>query len=319
MKVLVTGGAGFIGSHLVDRLVDAGHQVSVLDKLTYAAKREYVHPEARLYVGDISDRGTVGNVVAKSQPDAIYHLAAETHVQRSIFTAEEFLRANVFGTFVLLDEALAHWTKKGKPDAFRFVNISTDEVFGSLGADAAPWTEASQFEPNNPYSASKAAGEHLVRAWNHTYGLPTVVTRSANNFGPRQHEEKLVATTILRTIRGETVYLHGNGLQKRDWLDVRDHAEALERACRLAPGTTVNLPGAGEHTNLEVVCAIQGRLREMGYEPKMAYGADRPGNDLRYAMSGERAQALLGWKPKRRLLEELRGVIEWYVQAEEFA
>ena len=327
MKILVTGGAGFIGSNLVRHVIRrTPHEVVNIDKLTYAGNLgslRDVEGDSR-YVfarADLADAGALREVFRDHRPDAVMHLAAESHVDRSIDGPGAFIQTNVVGTFNLLQAALGWWREAGSHPAFRFLHVSTDEVYGSLGMSDPPFTETTAYQPRSPYSASKAAADHLVRAWHSTYGLPVLLTNSSNNFGPYQFPEKLVPLVILKGLREEAIPIFGTGENVRDWLFVDDHCEALVAVLnRGSVGRTYNLGGGRELSNLEMVRAICGILDEEnprpGGEPHselIAFVADRPGHDLRYAIDSRRVLEELGWSPRSEFVESLRGTIRWYL------
>ncbi len=326
MKILVTGGAGFIGSAVVRLAVSRGHGVVNLDALTYAACLDNVASVAGspLYAfeqADIRDRAALDRVLAKHQPDAIMHLAAESHVDRSIDGPADFIETNVNGTFTLLEAARAYWVGKGRPEGFRFHHISTDEVFGTLGA-TGKFTEDTPYAPNSPYSASKAASDHLVRAWHETYGLPVVLTNCSNNYGPFHFPEKLVPVVILNALAGKPIPVYGTGENVRDWLYVEDHADAL--LCVLEKGKlgrSYNIGGENEARNIDLVRIICGLLDEMRpdgapHDRLISFVADRPGHDLRYAIDPARIRAELGWRPSVTVEEGLRRTVRWYLENE---
>jgi len=329
MKILVTGGAGFIGSAVVRRAVADGHAVVNLDALTYAACLDNVAGVAGspLYAfeqADIRDRAALDRIFAEHAPDAVMHLAAESHVDRSIDGPGAFVETNVNGTYNMLEAARAHWLRAGRPAAFRFHHISTDEVFGSLPADPqVKFTEDTPYDPRSPYSASKAASDHLVRAWHETYGLPVVLTNCSNNYGPYHFPEKLVPVVILNALAGRELPIYGRGENIRDWLYVEDHANAL--LCVLEqgrPGRSYNIGGENERTNLDLVrtlCAILDELRprESGsYADQIAFVTDRPGHDARYAIDPTRIRDELGWRPSVTVEEGLRRTVQWYLDNE---
>ena len=327
MKILVTGGAGFIGSAVVRLAVSKGHSVVNLDALTYAACLANVAPvtNSPLYEfeqADIRDRAALDRIFAVHAPDAVMHLAAESHVDRSIDGPGDFIETNITGTFNLLEAARAYWTRAGKPDGFRFHHISTDEVFGSLGPTGM-FTEDTPYDPRSPYSASKAASDHLVRAWHETYGLPVVLTNCSNNYGPYHFPEKLIPVTILNALHGKPIPVYGNGLNIRDWLYVEDHAEAL--LCVLergALGRSYNIGGENERTNIDLVRTICALLDEMkpraagSYAELITFVADRPGHDARYAIDPSRIRDELGWRPSVTVEEGLRRTVRWYLDNE---
>lgn len=328
MKILVTGGAGFIGSAVVRLAVSRGHDVVNLDALTYAAclanvasvadKDGYAFEHA-----DIRDADALGRIFETHKPDAVMHLAAESHVDRSIDGPGDFISTNIDGTYQLLQAARTYWEKQGKPDSFRFHHISTDEVYGTLGADGM-FTEDTPYAPNSPYSASKAASDHLVRAWAETYGLPVVLTNCSNNYGPFHFPEKLVPVVILNALAGKPIPVYGAGENIRDWLYVEDHADAL--LCVLENGKlgrSYNIGGENEAKNIDLImmiCAILDRLRaqETPYADLITFVADRPGHDLRYAIDPTRIRNELGWRPSMTLEEGLEKTVRWYLENEEW-
>ena len=323
MKILVTGGAGFIGSAVVRQAIARGDHVINVDSLTYAACLANVAEAASsdryvLEVTDIRDRAAMDKVFAAHQPDAVMHLAAESHVDRSIDGPGEFVSTNVIGTYTLLEAARAYWVEKGRPDGFRFHHISTDEVFGSLGSEGL-FTEETPYDPRSPYSASKAGSDHLVRAWAETYGLPVIVTNCSNNYGPYQFPEKLVPVVILNALRGKPIPIYGKGENIRDWLYVEDHAAALLLALDKGElGRSYNIGGFNEVKNLDLVrklCAILDELRpaQHPYADQIAFVTDRPGHDQRYAIDATRVEKELGWTPSVTVDEGLRLTVQWYL------
>ena len=323
MKLLVTGGAGFIGSAVVRRAVRQGHEVVNLDALTYAACLDNVAEVAgsNLYSfeqADIRDRAALDRVFALHRPDAVMHLAAESHVDRSIDGPADFIETNITGTFNMLEAARVHWVASGRPAGFRFHHISTDEVFGSLGPTGL-FTEGSAYDPRSPYSASKAASDHLVRAWHETYGLPVVLSNCSNNYGPFHFPEKLIPVVILNALAGRPIPVYGRGENVRDWLYVEDHADALLTVVtRGSVGRSYNIGGLNEVRNIDLVGKICALLDEM--HPKGApharligFVADRPGHDARYAIDPARIGAELGWRPSVTLDEGLRLTVRWYL------
>lgn len=328
-KLLVTGGAGFIGSAVVRHVIrDTDWLVANLDKLTYAGNLESLgdaraSDRHRHFKVDIVDRAAVDAVLAEVQPDAVLHLAAESHVDRSIDGAAPFIETNVKGTFALLEATLSYWRKLDVAvrSRFRFQHISTDEVFGSLGA-TGKFSEASPYAPNSPYAASKAASDHLVRAWHHTYGLPTLTTNCSNNYGPYHFPEKLIPLVIIRALRGQRLPVYGRGENVRDWLHVEDHAEALTLVLdRGQPGETYNIGGDSERTNIVVVRQICQLLDEMlpesPYRPHEAlieFVIDRPGHDARYAIDAAKLGTALGWRPRHDFDSGLRSTVAWFLQ-----
>lgn len=326
-SILVTGGAGFIGSNFVLQWL-ARHDEPVvnLDRLTYAGNLDNLAAVANdprhIFVrGDINDRALVERLLAEHRVRAIIHFAAESHVDRSIHGPEDFITTNVNGTFHLLEAARAHWSglDAGKREAFRFLHVSTDEVYGSLGPHDPPFSETTCFAPNSPYSASKAASDHLARAWHHTYGLPVLITHCSNNYGPYQFPEKLIPLMILNAVAGKPLPIYGDGLNVRDWLYVIDHCQALLRVLEAGrPGETYNIGGSNEKTNLEVVqalCAILDELRPEGapHARLITFVKDRPGHDRRYAIDAGRMERELCWKPKESFESGLRKTVEWYL------
>ncbi|WP_127902091.1 dTDP-glucose 4,6-dehydratase [Solirhodobacter olei] len=326
MKILVTGGAGFIGSAVVRLAVARGHAVVNLDALTYAACLENVASVATspLYAfeeADIRDRAALDRVFATHRPDAVMHLAAESHVDRSIDGPGAFIETNVTGTYNMLEAARAYWTAEGKPEGFRFHHISTDEVFGTLG-ETGQFTEDTPYAPNSPYSASKAASDHLVRAWHETYGLPVVMTNCSNNYGPYHFPEKLIPVVILNALAGKPIPVYGQGTNVRDWLYVEDHADALLKVLTEgAVGRSYNIGGENEARNIDLVhmiCAILDRLRPEGapHDRLISFVTDRPGHDARYAIDPTRIRTELGWRPSVTLEEGLERTVRWYLDNE---
>jgi dTDP-glucose 4,6-dehydratase len=323
LKLLVTGGAGFIGSAVVRQAVARGHEVVNLDALTYAANLANVADVSgsNLYSfeqADIRDRARLDQVFGEHHPDAVMHLAAESHVDRSIDGPGDFIETNVTGTFNLLEAARAYWTKQGKPESFRFHHISTDEVFGSLGPEGK-FTEDTPYAPNSPYSASKAASDHLVRAWAETYGLPVLMTNCSNNYGPYHFPEKLIPVVILNALHGLPIPVYGQGLNVRDWLYVEDHADALLAVlARGAVGRSYNIGGENEARNIDLVQMICTLLDEMHpggapHDRLIAFVTDRPGHDARYAIDPTRIRTELGWRPSVTLEQGLRRTVRWYL------
>lgn len=327
MKILVTGGAGFIGSAVVRLAIARGHTVINLDALTYAACLENVASVAdsdrySFEQVDIRDRAALDTVFARHTPDAVMHLAAESHVDRSIDGPGDFIETNITGTYNMLEAARSYWTAQGKPEAFRFHHISTDEVFGSLG-ETGMFTEHTPYDPRSPYSASKASSDHLVRAWAETYGLPVVMTNCSNNYGPFHFPEKLVPVVVLNALAGKPLPIYGNGANVRDWLYVEDHADALLTVLdRGALGRSYNIGGENELSNLELVrmlCAILDRLRPRAdgpYAELITFVADRPGHDARYAIDPTRIRTELGWRPSVTVEEGLERTVQWYLDNE---
>lgn len=327
-RFLVTGGAGFIGSAVVRRVIDTtAHEVLVVDKLTYAGNLESLAPVAsnarfRFKRADIVDAAAMRRIVDEFSPDVIMHLAAESHVDRSIDGPGEFIQTNLVGTFSLLQAALAHWRNlpAERRSGFRFHHVSTDEVFGSLGATGY-FYEDTPYQPNSPYSASKAGSDHLVRAWHHTYGLPTVMTNCSNNYGPYHFPEKLIPLTIINALKGEPLPVYGTGENVRDWLHVDDHAEALLLVAEQGTvGESYNIGGHNERTNISVVRSICRLLDELApdatvreRETLIAFVADRPGHDARYAIDAAKIARELGWTPRHSFDSGLRHTVQWYL------
>lgn len=329
MKLLVTGGAGFIGSAVVRQAITAGHSVVNLDALTYAACLENVasvadDPQYVFVQADIRDRAALDDAFETHRPDAVMHLAAESHVDRSIDGPGDFIETNITGTYNLLEAVRTYWINNNKPEAFRFHHISTDEVFGSLPSDPdVQFTEDTAYDPRSPYSASKAASDHLVRAWHETYGLPVVITNCSNNYGPYHFPEKLVPVIILNALAGKDLPIYGDGSNIRDWLYVEDHADALLLVLQKGElGRSYNIGGENERTNLELVqtlCSILDNIRprEKGsYADQITYVKDRPGHDARYAINPERISQELGWRPSVTVEEGLRQTVQWYLDNE---
>ncbi|HKU95054.1 MAG TPA: dTDP-glucose 4,6-dehydratase [Vineibacter sp.] len=328
MKILITGGAGFIGSAVVRHMIrSTAWHVVTLDKLTYAGNLDSLaealdHPRHRFHRADICDRSAMDRILAEEQPDAILHLAAESHVDRSIDGAAPFITTNIVGTWTLLEAALAYWRglSGAARDRFRFQHISTDEVFGSLGAEGL-FTEDTPYRPNSPYSASKASSDHLVRAWHHTYGLPTLATNCSNNYGPYHFPEKLIPLVIIRALRGEKLPVYGKGENVRDWLFVEDHAKALLAVLERGKiGETYNVGGHSERRNIDVVRAICTLLDELAPDPQgrpherlIEFVTDRPGHDQRYAIDPSKIEREVGWKPHHTFESGLRETVQWFL------
>lgn len=331
MKVLVTGGAGFIGSAVVRRAVGAGVSVVNVDALTYAANLESVKSVSGsdLYHfehADIRDRAALDGVFLRHRPDAVMHLAAESHVDRSIDGPADFVSTNLLGTFNLLEAARFYWDKVGQPDHFRFHHVSTDEVFGSLPSDPnVKFTEATAYDPRSPYSASKAGSDHLVRAWCHTYGLPIVMSNCSNNYGPYHFPEKLIPVVIINALSGRQIPVYGDGQNVRDWLFVDDHARALMKVLREGEvGEGYNIGGDSEVTNIDLVrtiCSILDDLRPMAsgaHSDLIKFVPDRPGHDRRYAIDARKIRQDLGWEPSVTLRQGLKITVDWYIANEEW-
>ena len=329
--MLITGGAGFIGGNFIlQRMNEAGPSIVNLDKLTYAgnlrnlqsisgnARYEFVH-------GDVGDRILVRQLLEKHRPNAIVHFAAESHVDRSILGPDEFIRTNIDGTFGLLEETRAYWTALSEQERprFRFLHVSTDEVYGSLGPDDPPFCETTAYAPNSPYSASKAASDHLVRAYHHTYGLPTLTTNGSNNYGRFQFPEKLIPLMILNALDGKPLPVYGDGKNVRDWLYVEDHCEAIAAVLHGGlPGETYNIGGWNEKPNLEIVetiCDLVDEMKPRTGTPRrelITFVKDRPGHDRRYAMDARKMERELGWKPKETFESGIRKTVRWYLENE---
>lgn len=329
MKILITGGAGFIGSAVVRLAISRGHEVVNVDALTYAACLDNVASvsDSPLYAFeqvDIRNRAGLDTVFATHKPDVVMHLAAESHVDRSIDGPGDFIETNITGTFNMLEAARKYWVEAGKPEGFRFHHISTDEVFGSLPNDpSVMFTEETPYDPRSPYSASKASSDHLVRAWHETYGLPVVLTNCSNNYGPFHFPEKLVPVIILNALAGKNLPIYGDGSNIRDWLYVEDHADALLLVVEKgALGRSYNIGGENERSNLELVkslCAIldEKRPKSSGsYADQITFVTDRPGHDARYAIDPSRIRTELGWRPSVTIDEGLALTVEWYLANE---
>ncbi|WJY22420.1 dTDP-glucose 4,6-dehydratase [Fontisubflavum oceani] len=326
MKLLVTGGAGFIGSAVVRLAIARGHAVVNVDVLTYAACLENVasvadDPNYSFEKADICDASEMDRILAQHRPDAIMHLAAESHVDRSIDGPLAFMETNLRGTATLLEAARRYWEAAGKPAQFRFHQISTDEVFGSLGPEGQ-FSEDSPYAPNSPYAASKAGADHLVRAWHETYGLPVVLSNCSNNYGPFHFPEKLIPVVILKALAGEDIPVYGTGSNVRDWLYVEDHADALLTVLQTGEtGRSYAIGGEAEARNIDLVkslCAILDRKRPKNhaYADQIRFVADRPGHDQRYAIDPSRIQEELGWRPSVTLEEGLERTVDWYLDNE---
>jgi dTDP-glucose 4,6-dehydratase len=328
MTIIVTGGAGFIGSNFVlDWLAHGDETVVNLDALTYAGNLHNLDAlrgnAKHVFVqGDICDRALMDKLFAEHQPRAVVHFAAESHVDRSIHGPGEFMRTNVQGTFTLLEAARAHWgaLEGDAKNGFRFLHVSTDEVYGSLAPDAPAFTETHAYEPNSPYSASKAASDHLVRAWHHTYGLPVLTTNCSNNYGPYHFPEKLIPLMIVNALAGKPLPVYGDGMQVRDWLYVRDHCSAIRAVLAQGRlGETYNIGGWNEKPNIDIVktiCALLDELRPNAagsYTRHIAYVKDRPGHDRRYAINARKIERELGWRPVETFESGIRKTVQWYL------
>ncbi|MEO9884436.1 MAG: dTDP-glucose 4,6-dehydratase [Balneola sp.] len=326
MKILVTGGAGFIGSALIRFLINnTEHVVINIDKLTYAGhleSLELIKDSNRYFFeqADICNSERMNSIFSEYKPDAIMHLAAESHVDRSIDGSAEFIKTNIVGTHVLLETAKSYWSdlEKEKKKDFRFLHVSTDEVYGSLG-DHDLFTEETAYDPRSPYSSSKASSDHLARAWFHTYGLPVLITNCSNNYGPFQFPEKLIPVVILKALQGEDIPVYGKGENIRDWLYVDDHAKALFKVLSSGkPGETYNIGGHNEKKNIDVVhtiCDTLGELipKETNYRDQITFVTDRPGHDFRYAIDASKIDKELGWKPDETFETGIKNTISWYL------
>jgi dTDP-glucose 4,6-dehydratase len=332
--ILVTGGAGFIGSNFVlDWLAQSDEPVVNLDKLTYAGNLENLaslQGDARhtFVHGDLGDRALVDQLLAQHRPRALLHFAAESHVDRSIHGPEDFIQTNIVGTFRLLEAVRAYWSGLPEPEkaAFRFLHVSTDEVYGTLSPQDPPFAESKAYEPNSPYSASKAASDHLVRAWHHTYGLPVLTTNCSNNYGPYHFPEKLIPLMIVNALAGKSLPVYGDGLQVRDWLYVKDHCSAIRRVLEAGRlGETYNVGGWNEMPNIEIVhtvCALLDELRPRAdgssYKAQITHVQDRPGHDRRYAIDARKIERELGWRPAETFQSGIRKTVQWYLSNPEW-
>jgi dTDP-glucose 4,6-dehydratase len=334
MKLLITGGAGFIGSAVIRHIIrHTADSVVNVDKLTYAGNLESLAEVAdsdryAFEQVDICDRAEVEGVFREHQPDAVMHLAAESHVDRSIDGPAEFIQTNIVGTYTLLEVARAYWNglDAERRDAFRFHHISTDEVYGDLEGPEGLFTEETSYAPSSPYSASKASSDHLVRAWQRTYGLPTLITNCSNNYGPYHFPEKLIPLMILNALEGKALPVYGKGEQIRDWLYVEDHARALYKVVTEGEvGETYNIGGHNEKQNIEVVntiCALLDELAPSQHSPYanlITYVADRPGHDLRYAIDADKIERELGWRPEETFESGIRKTVQWYLDNQEWS
>ena len=324
MRILITGGAGFIGSAVVRKAIKEGHTIKNIDKLTYAACLESLdsicdHPNYSFEKIDVCNRDDLIDCFNRFKPDAIMHLAAESHVDRSIDAPSTFIYTNIIGTYEILEASRHFWKKEGQPESFRFHHISTDEVYGSLGATGL-FTEKTPYDPKSPYSASKASSDHLVRAWHETYGLPIVLTNCSNNYGPFHFPEKLIPVVIIKAISGEKIPIYGTGDNIRDWLYVEDHADALLSVIKDGEiGRSYNIGGKNEATNLELVqkiCVLLDNLQpqKTPYADQITFVTDRPGHDQRYAIDPSRIINELNWKPSVTLDEGLKKTVLWYLE-----
>ena len=334
MTILVTGGAGFIGSNFVlDWLGQSDEPIVNLDKLTYAGNLENLASlqgdAHHVFVqGDLGDRALVDRLLAEHKPRAVLHFAAESHVDRSIHGPEDFIQTNIVGTFRLLEAVRAYWPALPEPKktAFRFLHVSTDEVYGTLRHGDPPFAETNPYEPNSPYSASKAASDHLVRAWHHTYGLPVLTTNCSNNYGPYHFPEKLIPLMIVNALAGKPFPVYGDGLQVRDWLYVKDHCSAIRRVLEAGSlGETYNVGGWNEKPNIEIVhtvCALLDELRPKAdgssYKNQITHVPDRPGHDRRYAIDARKIERELGWKPAETFETGIRKTVQWYLDHPEW-
>ncbi|MBU1443040.1 MAG: dTDP-glucose 4,6-dehydratase [Gammaproteobacteria bacterium] len=327
--ILVTGGAGFIGANFVlEWTARSDEPVVNLDKLTYAGNLETLasltgNPRHIFVQGDIGDSALVDRLLAEHRPHAVLNFAAESHVDRSIHGPEDFVQTNVLGTFRLLESVRGFWSGLGEGEkaAFRFLHVSTDEVYGSLSATDPAFTEDNKYEPNSPYSASKAASDHLVRAWHHTYGLPVLTTNCSNNYGPFHFPEKLIPLMIVNALAGKPLPVYGDGMQVRDWLYVKDHCSAIRRVLEAGRlGETYNVGGWNEKPNIEIVRTVCALLDELSpradgrpYSDQISYVTDRPGHDRRYAIDARKLERELGWKPDETFDTGIRKTVEWYL------
>jgi dTDP-glucose 4,6-dehydratase len=328
--IFLTGGAGFIGSNFVlDWLAKCDESVLNLDKLTYAGNLENIaslqgDPRHLFVQGDIGDRALVEQLLAQHQPRAVVNFAAESHVDRSIHSPGDFIHTNIVGTFRLLESVRGYWSAlpQDKKDAFRFLHVSTDEVYGTLAKDDPAFTETHPYEPNSPYSASKAASDHLVRAWHHTYGLPVLTTNCSNNYGPYHFPEKLIPLMIVNALAGKPLPVYGDGMQIRDWLYVKDHCSAIRRVLEAGQlGETYNVGGWNEKPNLEIVLTVCELLDELrpkadgsSYKAQITHVQDRPGHDRRYAIDARKIERELGWKPAETFETGIRKTVQWYLE-----
>ena len=330
MNILITGGAGFIGSNLIRQILDeTSHRIVNVDKLTYAGNLSSLadcaeNPRYCFEKADLCDAAALQTLFSKHRPDAVMHLAAESHVDRSIDGPGEFIQTNIVGTYNLLQAAREYISAFNFPISdFRFLHVSTDEVYGSLSTDDSGFSETTPYTPHSPYSASKASSDHLARAWHDTYGLPVLVTNCSNNYGPFQFPEKLIPVVILKCLRGESIPVYGKGENIRDWLYVGDHCAALRTVLKGKPGETYNIGGNNEQTNLELVkhiCAILDELHPgpQRYDTLISFVTDRPGHDLRYAIDPTKIHTELGWEPRETFQTGVRKTIQWYLENQEW-
>lgn len=334
MTILVTGAAGFIGANFVlDWLEQSNEPVVNLDLLTYAGNLENLKelegdPRYQFVFGNIADRELVSKLLADTKPRAVINFAAESHVDRSIHGPGEFIQTNIVGTFNLLESVRGYWNElpEAEKAAFRFLHVSTDEVYGSLSKEDPPFSETNQYEPNSPYSASKAASDHLVRAWHHTYGLPVLTTNCSNNYGPYHFPEKLIPLCILNALNGKPLPIYGDGQQIRDWLYVKDHCSGIRRVLEAGQlGETYNVGGWNEKANLDVVntlCAILDELKPradgQSYSTQITFVQDRPGHDRRYAIDARKLEKELGWKPQETFETGIKKTVQWYLDNQEW-
>jgi dTDP-glucose 4,6-dehydratase len=334
MTILVTGGAGFIGSNFVlDWLAQCDEPIINLDKLTYAGNLENLASlrgdTRHVFVqGDLGDRALMDALLAQHRPRAVLHFAAESHVDRSIHGPEDFIQTNIVGTFRLLEAVRAYWSAlpEAEKTTFRFLHVSTDEVYGTLGKEDPPFAETNAYEPNNPYSASKAASDHLVRAYHHTYGLPVLTTNCSNNYGPYQFPEKLIPLVIHNALAGKPLPIYGDGQQIRDWLYVKDHCSAIRRVLEAGqPGQTYNIGGWNEKPNLDIVhtvCELLDELRPKAdgssYKTQITFVQDRPGHDRRYAIDARKIERELGWRPAETFTTGIEKTVRWYLDHAEW-
>ena len=329
MSILITGGAGFIGSNFVlDWLDQTSESIINVDKFTYAGNVENLsalqgNPKHILIRGSIEDKALIDRLINQHSPRAIINFAAESHVDRSIHSPEDFIQTNIVGTFRLLESACSYWNNlhDSEKSKFRFLHISTDEIYGSLGKYDPPFVETNRAEPNSPYSASKASSDHLVRAWHHTYGMPVITTNCSNNYGPYQFPEKLIPLTIVNALSGKPLPIYGDGQQVRDWLFVKDHCTALVKVLEFGRiGETYNIGGWNEKANIEIVNTICNILDELhpasdghSYKEQIIFVADRPGHDRRYAINAQKIESELNWKPKETFDSGILKTIKWYL------